>query len=166
MHPQQEASVFAQDLSQINDTETDLNKPLETETSAANNFMTQQSNVSASKENPLNEQAEETKEQRGRKLDQDAELPVTKKRGKGSPASTQQSFGTKQSSAGNRGNTKSKEKAPSMADSMQRTFNRRSPVKNPRGGAAAGAKSPRDSGARSSGGNSPFRGPKQSIVSA
>ena len=48
-----------------------------------------------SKENPLNEQQEERKERKGRKVDQDAELPVTKKRGKGSPNSTQQSFGTK-----------------------------------------------------------------------
>ena len=50
--------------------------------------MQTQSNVSASKENPLNEQ-EERKERRGRKVDQDSELPATKKRGKQSPGSTQ-----------------------------------------------------------------------------
>ena len=50
-----------------------------------------------------------------------------------------------------------------MADSMQRTFNRRSPVKQPRGAVGSNSK---DSGARSSGGNSPFRAPKQSVVSA
>ena len=82
---------------------------------------------------------------------------------KNSPAnSTQQSFGTKNSVG--RGSN-SKEKGPSMANSMQRTFNRRSPVKQPRGSQDANA--PRDSGARSSGGSkSPFRGQKQSIVSA
>ena len=46
---------------------------------------------------------------------------------------------------------------------MQRSFNRRSPVKNPRG---AQNQLPRESGARSSGGQSPFKGPKQSVVSA
>ena len=39
LNAQQEASVFAQDLSQINDTETDLNKPLETEPASTTNFM-------------------------------------------------------------------------------------------------------------------------------
>ena len=76
LNAHQEASVFAQDLSQVNETETDLNKPLETETTT--NFMLQtQSNITGSMENPLNEVVEEKKQTRGRskKIDQDAELP-------------------------------------------------------------------------------------------
>ena len=75
MNAQQEASVYAQDLSQVNDTETDLNKPLETETSNPNFMMQTQSNISLSKENPLNENEETKRDSRRRQVDQDAELP-------------------------------------------------------------------------------------------
>ena len=62
LNPHQAASVFAQDHSQVNDTETDLNKPLETEPS----FMMQtQSNINDSKDNPLIA-AHEPEERKGR----------------------------------------------------------------------------------------------------
>ena len=110
-----------------------------------------------SKENPLNEN-EERKDRKGREIDQDAELPAKKRTKKGSPSATQQSFGTN-----SRQNSKDK---VSMSNSMQRNFNRRSPVKNPRG--SQNSKSPRDSGNRSSGGagGSPFKQAKNSVVSA
>ena len=128
MNPHQEASVFAQDLSQVNDTETDLNKPLETEPS----FMMQtQSNINESKENPLNDQEPEERKSRTKKVakDQDSELPQKRKRTKNSPSQGPEN--SRQSSDNRASGTKSN--GPSLESSMQRTFNRRSPVKNSKG---------------------------------
>jgi len=76
-----------------------------------------------SKENPL---VKNVAGKNGRTVDQDSELPVQRKQPKNSPNATQQSFGSKKESTGQQS---SKEKGPSMANMMQRTFNRRSPVK-------------------------------------
>ena len=126
-----------------------MNRPLETDTTSQNMILQTRTDQAASRENPI-EEHKGSRSSREQDQDQDAELPEKRRRKQSNaPNDNHQSFGSKSGSVGHGG-------GPSMADSMNRSFTRKSPVKQPRG--VQNQQSPRDKdSAQNSERNAPFK---------